>query len=78
MGLMQIKHATARGLGYTGPASGLLDPEINLNYAVRYLAGAYRAADGNADRAVSYYARGYYYAAKRKGVRVEALAQPGN
>jgi soluble lytic murein transglycosylase-like protein len=77
MGLMQIKHATARGLGYTGSASGLLDPETNLNYAVRYLAGAYRAAGGNTDRAVSYYARGYYYAAKRKGARVEALAQPG-
>src|SRR2546422_428005 len=44
MGLMQIKHATARGLGYTGPASGLLEPDTNLTYAVRYLAGAYRAA----------------------------------
>src|ERR1700760_2295190 len=50
MGLMQIKHATARAMGYEGPASGLLDPETNLTYAVRYLAGAYRAADGNADR----------------------------
>jgi hypothetical protein len=40
MGLMQIKHATARGVGYTGLASGLLDPETNLTYVVRYLAGA--------------------------------------
>jgi soluble lytic murein transglycosylase-like protein len=78
MGLMQIKHATARGLGYSGSASGLLDPETNLSYAVRYLAGAYRAAGGNENRAVSYYARGYYYAAKRQGTRVEALAQPAN
>jgi soluble lytic murein transglycosylase-like protein len=78
MGLMQIKHATARGLGYTGSASGLLDPETNLSYAVRYLAGAYRAAGGNENQAVSYYARGYYYAAKRQGTRVEALAQPAN
>ena len=60
MGLMQIKHATARGVGYTGPASGLLDPETNLTYAVRYLAGAFRAANGNADRAVSYFRSGYY------------------
>src|SRR5581483_1159335 len=44
MGLMQIKQATARGLGYTGSAAGLLDPETNLTYAVRYLAGAYRLA----------------------------------
>ena len=41
---MQIKHATARGVGYTGSASGLFDAETNLTYAVRYLAGAYRAA----------------------------------
>jgi soluble lytic murein transglycosylase-like protein len=68
MGLMQIKVATARGLGYTGTARGLLDPETNLTYAVRYLAGAYRVAGGNHDRAVMHYARGYYYAAKRKGM----------
>jgi soluble lytic murein transglycosylase-like protein len=57
---MQIKHATARGVGYRGPASGLLDPETNLTYAVRYLAGAYRAAGGNSRRAVAYYASGYH------------------
>ena len=34
LGLMQIKHATARGVGYTGPASGLFDAETNLTYAV--------------------------------------------
>jgi soluble lytic murein transglycosylase-like protein len=60
LGLMQIKHATARGMGYAGPASGLLDAETNLTYATRYLAGAYRAAGGNAGRAVSYYASGYH------------------
>ncbi len=31
-----------------------------MTYAVNYLAGAYRAANGNHDLAVSYYARGYY------------------
>jgi soluble lytic murein transglycosylase-like protein len=74
MGLMQIKQATARGLGYTGPASGLLDPETNLNYAVQYLAGAYRVAGGNENRAVSYFARGYYYAAKQQGLTVKKVA----
>jgi soluble lytic murein transglycosylase-like protein len=63
-GLMQIKPATARGLGYTGSAAGLLDPETNMTYAVKYLAGAYRVARGNSDLAVHYYAAGYYYAAK--------------
>lgn len=72
MGLMQIKHATARAMGYEGPASGLLDPETNLTYGVRYLAGAYKAADGNADLAVAYYARGYYGVAKRKHIRIYA------
>jgi hypothetical protein len=66
LGLMQIKHATARGMGYTGEPSGLLDPDTNLTFAVRYLAGAYRAADGNADQAVSYFSRGYYGVEKRK------------
>ena len=65
-GMMQIKLATARGLGYTGKVEGLLDPETNLTYAVRYLAGAYQAAHGNHNRAEAYYAGGYYYVAKRQ------------
>jgi soluble lytic murein transglycosylase-like protein len=73
-GLMQIKPATARSMGYAGSPAGLLDAETNLTYAVRYLAGAYRVAGGNADRAVSYYARGYYYAAKRAGMRQSVFA----
>ncbi len=67
-GLMQIRLGTARSLGYRGGARGLLDAETNVSYAVKYLAGAYRVAGGNADRAVHYYAAGYYYAAKRKGL----------
>src|SRR4051794_29549120 len=66
IGLMQIKLATARGLGYTGDAAGLRDPATNLTYAVKYLAGAYRAANGDHNRAVSYYAGGYYFAEKRQ------------
>jgi soluble lytic murein transglycosylase-like protein len=77
MGLMQIKHATARGMGYTGTPVGLLDPETNLTYAVRYLAGAYQAAGGNADGAVSNYRRGYYKS-KRRVARVQvASPSPG-
>lgn len=67
-GLMQIRHDTAQTMGYRGPASGLLDAETNLKYAVKYLRGAYLTADRNEDRAVSLYARGYYYDAKRKGL----------
>lgn len=67
-GLMQIKLATARSMGYRGDAAGLLDADTNMTYAVKYLAGAYRVAGGNPDRAVHYYASGYYYAAKRRGM----------
>ena len=52
-GLMQIKLATARAMGYSGSAAGLLDPETNLTYGVKYLAGAYRTAGGNHGRAVA-------------------------
>jgi len=66
IGLMQIKLATARGLGYTGDAEGLRDPNTNLTYGVKYLAGAYRAANGDHARAIHYYAAGYYEVAKRR------------
>jgi soluble lytic murein transglycosylase-like protein len=66
-GLMQIRLGTARAMGFTGSAAELLDPQVNMTYAVRYLAGAYRAAGGNENRAVALYARGYYYQAKAQG-----------
>jgi len=59
-GLMQIRLGTARALGYSGPPEGLLDPETNMAYAVRYLAGAYRAAHGDEDRAIVLYSSGYH------------------
>lgn len=71
-GLMQISHATASGQGYRGAPGGLLDAETNLRYAVRYLAGAYVTAKGNQDQAVRFYARGYYYDAKRAGLLEES------
>lgn len=73
-GLMQIKLATARGLGYRGTAAGLLDPDTNMTYAVKYLAGAYHVAGGDHGRAVHYYAAGYYYAAKRRGMPTQTAA----
>jgi soluble lytic murein transglycosylase-like protein len=77
IGLMQIKLATARGVGYTGDAAGLRDPNTNLTYAVKYLAGAYRAANGDHAKAIRYYAGGYYYAAKRQRQQMLAQADAG-
>jgi len=74
-GLMQIKLATARGMGYTGNAAGLLDANTNMTYAVKYLAGAYRVARGNVSQAVHYYAAGYYYAAKNRGMTMASNDQ---
>ena len=58
-GMMQIRLGTARAMGYSGGAAGLLDANTNMTYAVKYLAGAYRAAGGNHDRTVALYASGY-------------------
>ncbi len=73
-GMMQIRLGTARAMGYRGDANGLLDANTNMTYAVKYLAGAYRAAGGNHDRAVALYARGYHDVAKRQGTSAVALA----
>ncbi|PJN95560.1 lytic transglycosylase [Amaricoccus sp. HAR-UPW-R2A-40] len=70
-GLMQILPATARAMGYEGSPHGLLDAETNLKYAVKYLRGAWLVADGDQAKAVQWYARGYYYEAKRKGLLEE-------
>ena len=58
-GLMQIRHQTARGMGYTGGAGGLLDPETNARYAMKYLAMAYRAAGGDTCRTIMKYQSGH-------------------
>ena len=66
-GLMQIRLGTARAMGYGGDAQGLLNADTNMTYAVKYLAGAYRAAGGNGEQAIRNYQRGYYARAKAKG-----------
>jgi soluble lytic murein transglycosylase-like protein len=77
-GLMQIRHDTARSMGYEGPARGLLDAETNLTYAVAYLANAYRISGGDERRAIRLYAGGYYYEAKRKGMLGELRPAPAS
>lgn len=67
-GLMQISHATARGVGYRGSPQGLLDPDTNLRYGMAYLGAAYRVAGGDQRRAMKLYASGFHYEAKRKGM----------
>ena len=70
-GMMQILPATARGMGFQGAPSDLLDAETNLRYAVKYLRGAWMVSDGDMDEAVMWYARGYYYEARDRCLLVE-------
>jgi hypothetical protein len=65
-----------RGVGYSGDATGLRDPDTNLAYGIKYLAGAWRAAHGDHDRAMRYYASGYYYAAKQQRLERAKQAAP--
>lgn len=67
-GLMQIHPQTARTMGYKGEPEGLLNAETNLLYAGKYLRGAWLVSDGSEAQAVKWYASGYYYEAKRRGL----------
>jgi soluble lytic murein transglycosylase-like protein len=56
---MQIRHQTARGMGYSGGAGGLLDAETNARYAMKYLAQAYKLAGGDTCRTIMKYQSGH-------------------
>lgn len=43
---MQILPQTARTMGFDGEPSQVLDPATNLDYAGRYLRGAWIVSDG--------------------------------
>ncbi len=58
LGLAQINLRTARGLGYSGNAGGLLNANTNLTYAMRYLGQAYRLAGGDTCGTVMRYQNG--------------------
>lgn len=70
-GLMQMLPQTARTMGHQGPASDLLNPDVNLRYGVRYLRGAWLLSGGSYDEAIGWYARGYYYEARDRCMLVE-------
>ena len=65
-GMMQILPETARGMGFRGAPGDLLDADTNLQWAVKYLRGAWLVSDGDEGEAVMWYARGYYYEARNR------------
>lgn len=60
IGLMQIKPATARAMGFRGPTRALFNPDTNIKYGMKYLAGAYRRAGGSLCGTILRYNAGHY------------------
>ena len=60
IGLMQIKYATARDIGYRGSPHGLYDCRINTQYGMKYLAMATEKANGETCLTLHYYFSGLY------------------
>lgn len=63
IGLMQIKPATARMMGYSGSAKGLFNPETNIKFGLLYLAKAHELSGGTTCGTILKYNAGH--AAKR-------------
>lgn len=76
-GLLQILPQTARTMGFRGKPNDLLDADTNLEFAGKYLRGAWLLSDGDEATAIKWYARGYYYEAKRRGMLVETGLRKG-
>jgi soluble lytic murein transglycosylase-like protein len=52
-GVFQMKCATARGIGFSGNCSALLNPRINVQYGLRHLSLAMKSSRGNLRLAAS-------------------------
>ena len=60
VGLMQIKPATARDMGFRGTTKQLYDPATNLRYGLKYLAGAQARGGGTTCGTILKYNAGHY------------------
>lgn len=59
VGLMQIKPATARMMGYRGSVKGLYDPETNIRFGMKYLAMAQQLGGGETCNTILKYNAGH-------------------
>lgn len=59
IGLMQIKPATARSIGYSGSSKGLYDPETNIQFGMKYLAMAQELGGGETCNTILKYNAGH-------------------
>jgi soluble lytic murein transglycosylase-like protein len=53
IGVFQMKCQTARGLGFSGPCSGLYNASTNIRYGLKHLSLAVRSSHGNLRLAAS-------------------------
>ncbi len=60
IGLMQIKYATAKGMGYRGSRQQLYDPATNLYWGMKYLGKAHSLAGGSTCGTILRYNAGHY------------------
>lgn len=60
IGLIQIKPATARSIGFDGTTKELFEPETNIKYGMKYLGEAYRLGGETTCGAVLKYNAGHY------------------
>lgn len=59
IGLMQLRLATARGIGYRGSAKALYNPETNIKFGMKYLGKAYQLGGGTTCGAILKYNAGH-------------------
>jgi hypothetical protein len=59
VGLMQVRPTTAAMLGHSGTITDLYEPSTNIRYGVRYLAEAWKLANGDLCRALMKYRAGH-------------------
>lgn len=60
IGLMQIKPATARDMGFEGDKNDLYNPLVNIKYGMKYLAGAAKRGGGTLCGTILKYNAGHY------------------
>jgi len=64
-GICQIKHETAQTLGFKGKAEDLTNPQINAEYAAKYLKYQIDRYDENLCKAVAAYNAGSFNESKK-------------
>lgn len=73
-GVMQIKPATARGIGYKGTTRGLNDCQIGIYWGMKYLRMAIEKAGGDLKRAAFLYNAGIHAKTKDPSRKKYVLA----